>query len=183
VKIGYARVSTAEQNPAAQVDDLRGAGCERVFAEIESGSRGNRPVLDNTLRELAPGDCLVVTRLDRLGRSLTHLVYLVDGLAQKRVDFQSLTEAIDTRSAAGRLIFHVMAALAQFERELLHERTAAGIKSARARGVALGRPFALKPEQWEHGLELARAGKTIGEIATLLGVSYSTVKRYIWPPV
>jgi DNA invertase Pin-like site-specific DNA recombinase len=177
MKYGYARVSTDDQQPAMQIDALRADGCERVFTEILSGAQRQRPVLEKCLLELAPGDVLVVWRLDRLGRSLAHLIHLAEDLGRRRVGFRSLTEAIDTTSAQGRLVFHLMSSLAQFERELLAERAAAGLAAARKRGVAMGRPRAMSIEQVEHAKTLASDGKTVAQIAVLLGVSRSTVYR------
>jgi DNA invertase Pin-like site-specific DNA recombinase len=140
MKIGYARVSTDEQNTALQHDALTAAGCDRIFTEQASGSLANRPALAEALRLLNGGDTLVVWRLDRLGRSLSHLITLTLNLEARGVSFQSLSEAIDTRTACGRLMFHIMGALAEFERSLISERTKAGLAAARARGAVLGRP-------------------------------------------
>jgi DNA invertase Pin-like site-specific DNA recombinase len=176
VKIGYARVSTDDQNVAMQLEALAAAGCEKVFADKLSGARA-RPQLTRCLASLLAGDVLTVWRLDRLGRSLTHLVYVVEDLYARDVGFHSLTEAINTATPHGKLMFHLMAALAEFERALLRERTTAGIESARRRGVAFGRPRSLSAEQVEHAHQLARAGRTVIEIAALLGVSKDTVYR------
>lgn len=140
---GYARVSTDEQNPALQFDALKRAGCGRIFTEYASGARTNRPALEEVLRLLRSGDTLVTWKLDRLGRSLSHLISLVAELDSRGVAFRSLSEAIDTGTASGRLLFHVMGALAEFERALISERTRAGMAAARARGVVLGRPTKL----------------------------------------
>ena len=138
--IGYARVSTVDQNPALQLDALQTAGCDPVFSDHASGAREKRPDLDRCLGYLRAGDTLVVWRLDRLGRSLRHLVTLVADLGARGIGFRSLTENIDTTTAGGRLIFHVMAALAEFEREIIKERSIAGVAAARARGRKPGRP-------------------------------------------
>jgi len=140
--IGYARVSTEEQTTALQHDALKRAGCELIFAESASGACDNREALGQALTTLKPGDCLVVWRLDRLGRSLSGLLSIVSDLDARGIGFQSLTEAINTQSASGRLLFHVMGALAEFERALISERTRAGMAAARKRGVCLGRPRA-----------------------------------------
>jgi DNA invertase Pin-like site-specific DNA recombinase len=132
--LGYARVSTTDQQPHLQVDALEQAGCDRVFTETASGTRADRPTLEQLLDQLRPGDTLVVWKLDRLGRSLRHLVYTVSGLAGRGIGFRSLQEAIDTTTPGGKLVFHVFAALAEFERDLIRERTAAGLVAARARG-------------------------------------------------
>lgn len=139
--VGYARVSTDEQRPDLQIDALVKAGCEHVLIdEGVSGSRGSRPALDRALGQLRPGDVLVTWKLDRLGRSLSHLIHVVAALEAKQVAFRSLSEAIDTGTAAGRLLFPVLGALAEFERSLISERTKAGLAAARARGRYPGRP-------------------------------------------
>lgn len=138
--IGYARVSTDEQNPALQFDALNKAGCQRIFSDSASGATASRPALEHALSSLKFGDTLVVWKLDRLGRSLSHLMDLVEELERRGVAFRSLSEAIDTSTASGRLLFHVMGALAEFERALISERTRAGMAAARARGAAIGRP-------------------------------------------
>jgi DNA invertase Pin-like site-specific DNA recombinase len=140
--LGYARVSTTDQQPQLQVDALQRAGCYRVFTETASGARTDRPVLEQLLDQLRPGDTLVVWKLDRLGRSLRHLVDTVTGLADRGIGFRSLQEAIDTTTPGGKLVFHVFAALAEFERDLIRERTSAGLAAARARGP--GRPQCLR---------------------------------------
>jgi len=140
MRIGYARVSTNDQNLNLQKDALQVAGCERVFTDIVSGARGERPGLTAALTECRPGDTLVVWKLDRLGRSLPHLVETVSTLAADGVGFQSLQEQIDTTTSGGKLIFHIFASLAEFEREVIRERTKAGLAAARARGRTGGRP-------------------------------------------
>ena len=132
--IGYARVSTTDQNAALQIDALTEAGCGRVFTDKASGSLANRPQLDRMLDHLRPGDVVVVWRLDRLGRSLKNLIALVEELKEKGVGLRSLSESIDTTTANGKLFFSIMGALAEFERELISERTMAGLEAARARG-------------------------------------------------
>lgn len=140
VLIGYARVSTDEQNPALQFDALTNAGCQRIFADSASGAAPSRPALEQALSSLEFGDTLVVWKLDRLGRSLSHLIGLVAQMEDRGVALRSLSEAIDTSTASGRLLFHVMGALAEFERALISERTRAGMAAARARGAVIGRP-------------------------------------------
>src|SRR5262245_28670300 len=152
--LGYARVSTIDQQPQLQVDALTAAGCYRVFTETASGARADRPVLAQVLDQLRPGDTLVVWKLDRLGRSLRHLVDTVTGLADRGIGFCGLQEAIDTTTPGGKLVFHVFAALAEFERDLIRERTAAGLAAARARGRHGGRPAALDDGQVELAREL-----------------------------
>lgn len=142
--IGYARVSTIEQTLDLQQDALRTAGCEQVHTDTSSGAKTERPGLEKALDHLREGDMLVVWRIDRLGRSLQHLIQVVTSLAERKVGFKSLTEQIDTTTSGGMLIFHIFGALAEFERTLIRERTQAGLNAARARGRTGGRPKALK---------------------------------------
>ncbi len=139
MRIGYARVSTEDQNTSLQMDALKCAGCEQLFEEKVSGKNKDRPELEVCLKVLREGDTLIVWRLDRLGRSLEHLVQIVHELEDRKIGFLSLTESIDTTNAGGKLIFHIFAALAEFERNLIRERTIAGLKAARARGRVGGR--------------------------------------------
>ena len=141
--VGYARVSTQDQNPGLQLDALRAAGCEQVFHEKATGANRERPELAACLRTLRTGDTLVVWKLDRLARSLKDLVEIIEGLQGKGVGFRSLTEAIDTTSTGGRLVFHIFGALAEFEHSLIRERTMAGLAAARARGRKGGRKPAM----------------------------------------
>ena len=138
--IGYARVSTNDQNLDLQRDALEAAGCERLFTDTASGAKAERPGLKEALKECRKGDILVVWKLDRLGRSLPHLVETVRDLMAREVGFKSLQESIDTTTSAGKLIFHIFASLAEFERDLIRERTNAGLSAARARGRKGGRP-------------------------------------------
>lgn len=177
--LGYCRVSTVDQNLNAQKDSLEKAGCEFIYEDKVSGTRTKRPGLDACLKNLRPGDTLVVYRLDRLGRSITHLIEVVSGLAKRGVKFRSLSESIDTASAAGELMLHLFAAFAHFERALIVERTKEGLRAARKRGQHLGRPFRLSRQQVEHARSLMDAGKTAYEVGDLLGVSRSTVYRSI----
>src|SRR5213596_2012703 len=140
--IGYARVSTQDQTLALQQDALTKAGCERVFSDTASGALAERQGLEEALEFARPGDTLVVWRLDRLGRSLRHLIDVITRLQGRRVGFKSLTEAIDTTTSGGKLVFHVFAALAEFERDVIRERTQAGLAAARARGRRGGHPRA-----------------------------------------
>ena len=139
MRIGYARVSTEEQNTSLQIDALKNAGCKQLFEEKVSGKSKDRPELEVCLKVLREGDTLVVLRLDRLGRSLDHLVQTIRNLESRNIGFLSLTESIDTTNAGGKLIFHIFAALAEFERNIISERTKAGLKAARARGRKGGR--------------------------------------------
>src|SRR5215203_3025945 len=138
--IGYARVSTHDQTLDLQLDALKAAGCERLFKDIVSGKSTQRPRLDEALLQLRAGDTLVVWRLDRLGRSLPHLIATITSLESQGIGFKSLTENIDTTTSGGKLIFHIFGGLAEFERNLIRERTLAGLESARARGRKGGKP-------------------------------------------
>jgi DNA invertase Pin-like site-specific DNA recombinase len=181
-RVGYARVSTVDQDPELQLQALDAAGCARVFRETASGARSDRPVLRECLDYLRPGDTLIVWKLDRLGRSLSHLVATVEQLAECGIAFTSLTENIDTTTAAGRMLLGVMASLAQFERDLLAERTRAGLAAARANGRHGGRPVALKGRKLSLLHQLAAAGDmSKSEIARTLGVSRATVYRALGP--
>src|SRR4051812_13732966 len=179
--VGYARISTGEQTLDLQQDALQTAGCERVFHDVISGAKDERPGLTSALSHLRPGDVLVVWRLDRLGRTLRSLIDLLNQLAQREVGFKSLTEQIDTTTPGGKLIFHVFGALAEFERDLIRERTQAGLRAARARGRQGGRPKKLATEK-----DLARARAlydsktmTVAEICKSLGISRSTFYRAV----
>ena len=173
--IGYARVSTAEQNTALQTDALRNAGCERVFEDTASGAKSDRPGLAAALAYLRDGDVLAVWRLDRLGRSLPHLIETIGALEARGVGFRSLTESIDTTTPGGRLIFHVFGALGQFERDLIRERTKAGLSAAAARGRKGGRKGGRKPVVTADKLQRAREhmanGLNVREAAARLKVS------------
>lgn len=178
--IGYARVSTDEQNPALQFDALQRAGCHRLFTDYASGARMSRPALDEVLGLVKRGDTLVVWKLDRLGRSLSHLISLISELDERGVAFRSLSEAIDTDTAGGRLLFHVMGALAEFERTLISERTRAGMAAAKTRGAALGRPRKLSSAQVLLARRsLTRSRRSVREIASKLSVSRSTLRRAV----
>lgn len=176
--IGYARVSTDDQNLDLQRDALTQAGCERIFEDVMSGAKSERPGLEEALRFIREGDALCVWRLDRLGRSLPELIRFVGEIETKRANFVSLTEKFDTQSAGGRLFFHVFAAFADFERQLIIERTRAGLVAARARGKRGGRPALLNSEKIETGRVLRAANQTDRAIASTLGVSVSTVRRH-----
>ena len=176
--IGYARVSTDDQNLALQRDALEVAGCDRTFEDHGiSGATRVRPGLDSALAALSTGDVLVVWKLDRLGRSLPHLVETLTTLGEREIGFRSLSEAIDTGSAGGRLVFHLMAALAEFERALIVERTTAGLKAARARGVRVGRRKSLTAAQVAHARLLLDGGEHAAAVAKSLKVSRSTLYR------
>jgi DNA invertase Pin-like site-specific DNA recombinase len=178
--LGYARVSTTDQQPQLQVDALQRAGCYRVFTETASGARTNRPTLEQLLDQLRPGDTLVVWKLDRLGRSLRHLVDTITQLADRGVGFRSLQEAIDTTTPGGKLVFHVFAALAEFERDLIRERTAAGLAAARSRGRHGGRPPVMTADKLQVAQEMYRSDEyTVAAIAKILGVSRASIYRHV----
>lgn len=178
--IGYARVSTQDQLPDLQVDALVKAGCEKVYVEKLSGAQRDRPEFQTALKYLRSGDTLVVWKLDRLARSMKQLIETVESLGQQEIGFQSITESIDTTTPSGRLIFHIFASLAEFERSIVRERTLAGLASARARGRLGGRPKALS----EADLNIARAlmrdpSITVEQTAKRLNISPSTLYRYL----
>jgi DNA invertase Pin-like site-specific DNA recombinase len=179
-RIGYARVSTTDQDPALQVDALQAAGCDRVFIEQASGSLRERPELSRALDYLREGDSLVVWRLDRLGRSLRHLIDTVADLQGRGIGLVSLAESIDTGTSAGRLVLHVFGSLAEFERELIIERTQAGLAAARARGRVGGRPAVLKGEKLDAARQMYESRRyTVAAIARTVGVSRATLYRHL----
>jgi DNA invertase Pin-like site-specific DNA recombinase len=168
--IGYARVSTAEQDTALQTDALRKAGCDKIFEDTASGAKAERPGLAAALAYVREGDTLVVWRLDRLGRSLPHLIETIGALEARGVGFRSLSEAIDTTTSGGRLIFHVFGALGQFERDLIRERTRAGLRAAAARGRKGGRKPVVTAEKLQRAREHIANGLTVREAAARLKV-------------
>ncbi|SDJ49969.1 recombinase family protein [Salipiger marinus] len=178
--VGYARVSTQDQNPNLQSDALKAAGCEKIFVEKASGAQRERPDLTAALSYMREGDSLVVWKLDRLARSLPQLIETVARLEAQGIGFRSLTEAIDTTTAGGKLVFHIFGALAEFERSVIRERTRAGLKAARDRGRTGGRPPALSPAD----LAAAKAmlgdpAITVDEVAKRLKVSPATLYRHL----
>jgi DNA invertase Pin-like site-specific DNA recombinase len=183
MKIGYARVSTKDQTVALQVDALKKAGCSKVYTEVMSGARSDRPILAKLLENLRPGDILVIWKLDRLGRSLQHLVDLVNDLMARKVGLKSLNDPIDTTTSHGRLTFNLFASLAEFERDVIRERTQAGLSAARARGRQGGRPRGItaKAESTAYAAEaLYREGKlSAHDIAEKLRIAKSTLYAYL----
>jgi len=180
--IGYARVSTQDQTLDLQTDALTRAGCEKIFTDTTSGSKSDRPGLQDAMDHLRAGDTLVVWRLDRLGRTLKHLIALITDLSEKGIGFKSLQESIDTTTSGGKLIFHIFGALAEFEREIIKERTNAGLQAARARGRFGGRPTI----QLQDPKKIALARKlyadksmTVQEICASLHIGRSTLYRYL----
>lgn len=177
--IGYARVSTEDQHLYMQEDALRSSGCEEVFTDIASGVKAARPGLYTALSRLRKGDTLVVWKLDRLGRSLTHLIQIVKELSEKGIGFKCLQENIDTTTSGGQLVFHIFGALAQFERELITERTQAGLKAARVRGRFGGRPSLLNKQQIKKMAAHYKKGElSINEICKLFNITKPTLYRY-----
>ncbi|MGS0979332.1 recombinase family protein [Burkholderia glumae] len=177
--IGYARVSTGDQNLDLQIQALERLGCDKIYNDRGvSGAASSRPGLDRAMARLRPGDTLAVWRLDRLGRSLPHLVQLLERLGQREVAFHSVTEHIDTGSSGGRLVFHFMAALAEFERSLISERTKAGMAVARNAGRNVGRLPLLSPVQLRKAaVHLQQGTRSLSELARELGVHPRTVRR------
>ncbi len=178
--IGYARVSTADQYLSMQEDALKSAGCEDVYTDVVSGVKTARPGLHSALSHLRKGDMLVVWRLDRLGRSLAHLIQTIKDLSEKGIGFKSLQENIDTTTSGGQLIFHIFGALAQFERELIRERTNAGLKAARVRGRMGGRPVQLnKQEIRKLKKHYDKDDLSVMEICKLFNITKPTLYRYL----
>lgn len=178
--LGYARVSTDDQNLDLQRDALKAAGCERTFEDMASGAKADRIGLAALMTVLRAGDTVVIWRLDRLGRSLKNLIELVERFEAAKVGLRSLQENIDTTSSGGRLVFHLFGALAEFERNLVRERTLAGLAAARARGRMGGRPKRLDPAKLASALRLHSEDKhTIREICQMMGISKSTLYNYL----
>jgi DNA invertase Pin-like site-specific DNA recombinase len=179
VRIGYARVSTEDQSLDLQLDALGQAGCERIFTDKASAVKTHRPGLSEARSHVRTGDVLVVWKLDRLGRSVKGLIDLVGELAEEGVQFRSLTNGIDTTTPYGRFFFHMMASLAQMERELIAERTKAGLDAARKRGRIVGRKRRMTPGKIESAQQLLSRGMAPGEVAKNLGVSIPTLYRWV----
>ena len=177
--IGYARVSTQDQNLALQLAALKKAGCKKTFDDKISGNRFERPGLTKTLEQLREGDTLVVWKLDRLGRSVKNLVDLVGQLQTQKIGFRSLTDSIDTGTPSGRFFFHVMASLAEMERELTIERTKAGLAAARKQGRTGGRPRHMTDAKIASARQLLTAGSLPRDVADSLGVSIPTLYRWV----
>ncbi len=180
--IGYARVSKNEQNLDLQLDALKAAGCEKIFTDKVTSLREERNGLDEALTFLRPGDVLVVWKLDRLGRTLRHLIDLIANFNQKGIGFKSLKETIDTTTSTGKLIFHIFGALAEFERDIIHERTNAGLEAARARGHNGGRPRSLNSKKVQMLRDLYSSRKhSIPELCQMLAISKTSLYRYVRP--
>jgi DNA invertase Pin-like site-specific DNA recombinase len=180
MRIGYARVSTLEQNLDLQEDALKAAGCEKIDTDKTGGTKAERPGLERALADVRPGDSLVVWKLDRLGRSLRHLIETVADLSNRGVGFRSIQEAIDTTTSGGKLVFHVFGALAEFERDIIRERTLAGLAAARARGRKGGRPRGLDDKKKRHAATLhSDPSNSVRDICRTLGISKATLYRYL----
>lgn len=180
--VGYSRISTPDQNLDSQTDALTQAGCEKIFSDTASGAKTERPGLNEAINFMRDGDTLVVWKLDRLGRSLKHLIESVNTLHEQKIGFRSLRESIDTTTSGGKLIFHIFGALAEFERELIRERTRAGMASARARGRKGGRKRSLDEKQ----IQMLRSLHTdpnhaVEDICKMLNISQATFYRYLKP--
>lgn len=180
MQIGYARISTHDQNLALQNDALAAAGCEKIFTDVASGAATERAGLADALTHLRSGDVLVVWRLDRLGRSLKHLIETVTALQSRAVGFRSLTEGIETETSGGRLVFHLFACLSEFERSVIQERTRAGLAAARARGRRGGRPAVLDADEIALAQRMhADPANSAADICRALDVSRATPYRYL----
>ncbi len=178
--VGYARVSTRDQHPEAQTDALAAAGCEKVFTDQASGTLAQRAALDEALRYLRAGDTLVITKLDRLGRSVRNLKQIADDLQACGVGLRALTQGIDTTTPGGRLFFHMLAAIAEFEHDLIVERTQDGLAAARARGRKGGPNFKMTPTKVRQARAMYDGGQhTVQEIAETFGVSRPTIYRHL----
>jgi DNA invertase Pin-like site-specific DNA recombinase len=180
VRLGYARVSDASQSHDLQMDALRQAGCQHIYVETASGARADRPELRKLLDAVQPGSQVVCWRLDRMARSLRHLIEIAETLRQREVGLVSVTEGIDTTTPAGRFLFHVLGSLAEMEREIIVERTKAGLRAAAARGRRGGRPPSMNEAQVRAAKAMLRSGEmTAAEVAAQLGVSPSTLYRHL----
>lgn len=180
MKIGYARVSTTDQHLRMQEDALKSAGCEEIYTDVISGAKSQRPGLEKALSYAREGDTIVVWKLDRLGRSIQHLIQTMTSLIDRKIGFKSLQENIDTSTSGGKLIFHIFSALAEFERDLIQERTQAGLKAARARGKMGGRPPLLDTRQINRMIEMYDKQKnTVAEICKIYNISRPSFYNYL----
>ena len=179
MEIGYARVSTSEQDTATQLQLLREAGCQKVFQEEASGGRWERPQLQALLDFLREGDVVVVWKLDRLSRSLKDLLLIIERIDQAKAGFKSLTEQIDTTNPAGRMMMQMLGAFAEFEREMIRARTKAGLEAARKEGRKGGRKAKLNAKQRQAALEMLQGNKTQGQVAQIFNVSRATISRLV----
>ncbi len=179
MKVGYARISTEDQKLDVQIDALKNEGCEKIYTDVTSGSKAHREGLTEAMSYIREGDTLVVWKLDRLGRSIRHLIETMDYLKEKKIMFKCLQENIDTETSMGKFIFHVFSALAEFERDLIRERTFAGLRAARARGRLGGRPFMLEASKAKRMIDMYDQQKnTVGEICKIYDVSSTSFYNY-----
>src|SRR5215208_6832652 len=178
--IGYARVSTTDQTLDLQLDALQKAGCSKIFTDTASGAKAERKGLDEAISYVRAGDTIAVWRLDRLGRSLQHLIETIGELDARNIGFKSLTENIDTTTSGGKLIFHIFGALAEFERNIIRERTSAGLEASRTRGRTGGRPKSLTSSKQALAQKLYADKETsVTDICKILGISRATLWRYV----
>ena len=175
--VGYAQVSSTGQNLDTQIEILKNAGCEKIFLDKRSGTTSSRPQLDQCLDYIREGDTLIVWKLDRLGRSLQHLLSLAEEFKERGIEFKSLTEGLETVTPAGKMIFQVMGAMAEFERNLINERIQAGIKTAKENGVKFGRKKVLNPDQIAMAQQLVASGMSLKKISENLGINRTTLWR------
>lgn len=183
MKIGYARVSTKDQNLDLQIDALKSSGCTKIYTEVASGAKSDRPILNDLLENVRENDIIVIWKLDRLGRSLKHLIETINNLTSRKIGLQSLNDPIDTTTSQGRLVFNIFASLAEFERDLIRERTKVGLTSARARGKNGGRPKGLSKEAEATACAAETLYKeqvlSIRQISEKLGISKKTFYKYL----
>lgn len=180
MKIGYARVSTDDQNLDLQIDALKQAGCERIYTDKVSGSTTTRPEFDKMLDALRDGDVLTVWKLDRIGRSLKHLIEVIEGLHTQGVELHLITEGIDTSTPAGRMAYQMMGAVAEYERNIIKERVSAGLKAAKARGRVGGRPASLTYEEQKNAVAMYHSkAMSAAAIANQFGISKPTLYKYV----
>jgi len=180
MKIGYARVSTDDQNFDLQIDALKKSGCKKIFKDKVSGSKSNRKGLENALKYIRSGDALVIWKLDRLGRSLIDLIKIVNSLKEKNIEFVALQDSIDTSTSSGKLFFHISAAFAEYEKSIIQERTKAGLKAARSRGRKGGRPKAITDEKFNLAKKLYDSNSdTVKNICESLGIKRRTFYKYL----
>lgn len=177
MKIGYARISTSDQNLDLQLDALKQAGCERIYSDTITGTSTKRPEFDKLLDILRPGDVLTVWKLDRVGRSLKHLLQIAEDLQAKGIHLHIITQGIDTTTPAGKMLFSIMGSIAEYEKSLIQERVNAGLKAAKARGRVGGRPSALSHDDKKQAIALHRGGMSVSAIAKTLGVSRPTIYK------
>jgi len=183
MNIGYSRISTSDQNLELQLDELKKAGCEKIFQDVASGSKDERKGLQEAINFAREGDCIVIWKLDRLSRSLRHLIDTVNQLKERMIGLKVITMNLDTTTPSGKLVFHIFASLSEFERELIRERTIAGLQSARVRGRVGGRPKAMDEKKVQIAKSLHADGKTtVSEICETLNVSKATLYRSLKLP-